>query len=489
MPRHAIQGCIGLRHHRHVGLLPRTRVPIPQPEQAMHTETVIAPAKARADAPGQFRAPRPVMEIRMLVPELPEHFKVVSAGIRLCQALADRYPELTCATTRLGGACPPPSVSAGQDSTAAGKSGGACRRMAGLLNKSSADLVCLQYAPHVYGGAGMDHIACFVGELRKPLVTVINSVATDPTSAEQQVMKSLFGASSRLVAPSRACGQILRECYRVPLRKIDVIPQGIPELPVAGVSRWKVVAGLQELEVLVTCGHLEAHKGIEHVIRALPAVVSRHPRVLYVVVGSTEPLCRETFGEAYLQLLKDLTRQCGVENHVRFLNRFVDEDEMNAYLGAADICLSPYDMEERPYSANLARMVGTGCVVVSTPYMHARELLADGRGRLVRFASPGAISEAILELLADPDARSLIRQRAWEAGRQMIWPTVAQAYMQCFRTALESPRVTHSQSGEDEATASPGHAIPGTRPPPGAECCRSPEISRDWFSLQPPSRP
>jgi glycosyltransferase involved in cell wall biosynthesis len=393
--------------------------------------------------PGPIRGPEnttpsPLLrELCMASPRLPLHCKIASATAGLRDALASEFPELTCTSLDLG---EPMQDCVHREGKGGRPNGVAYRNAARVVNASAADVVCLQYGSGIYEGQGGNHLMGFVSDLKKPLVTVFHTVEPDPTPAEQRVMEALFQSSARLVTMTQSGRDLLRECYEVPLRKIDVIPHGIPDRPASDRASCKEVTGLQGRRVLLTCGHLEPHKGIEHVIKGLPAVVRQHPDLVYVIMGATQPSILDADGESYRTHLQELVRECGVEDHVLFVNQFMDEGDLDIYIGAADLCITPYDVESRSCSANLARMVGMGRAVISTPYAHAREMLAEGRGRLVRFASPMAISSALLELLGDHEMASSISHRAWEYGRTMIWPTVARAYVDCFQSAVDHHR-------------------------------------------------
>jgi glycosyltransferase involved in cell wall biosynthesis len=373
-------------------------------------------------------------EVAVVGPQYPGRDRIISSTMALRDALVAEFPGLVCSFVIVGDDqphdCPGPLAA---HYSIRHQNAAACRSAARFLNASHAEAVCLHY------GSGIYSIAClisFLDELRKPLVTVFHKVEPDPGAEEHRILELLFQKSARIVTMTQAAREVLRASHHVAPRKIVVIPHGIPDLPLPHPPQCKEAVGLRGSRVLLTCGHLEPRKGIEHVIKALPAVIHQHPELVYVIVGATEPHVLETHGEEYRHHLKDLVEAAGLQNHVLFVNRFVSEDELHLYLGAADICVTPYDIESRSCSANLSRMVGNGKAVISTPYPHARELLADGRGRLVRFASPMALSSAILELLGDGIHASSLRQRAWEHGRQMIWPKVARDFMETFHAAI-----------------------------------------------------
>ncbi len=194
----------------------------------------------------------------------------------------------------------------------------------------------------------------------------------------------------------------------------------------------------QGKSVLLTFGLLGRSKGVETVIQALPEIIERFPNVVFLVVGATHPNVVRQEGESYRLSLQGLARELGVEKNVVFYNRFVDLDELMEFLSAADIYVTPYLNQDQITSGTLAYALGAGKAVVSTPYWHAEELLADGSGILVPFAAPDALAHAIIHLLEDEGERDAIRKQAYLAGRKMTWPVVARQYMESFRQARQA---------------------------------------------------
>ncbi|HEY2405740.1 MAG TPA: glycosyltransferase, partial [Polyangiaceae bacterium] len=226
--------------------------------------------------------------------------------------------------------------------------------------------------------------------------------------------------------------------YGVPDRKIDLILHGIPDVPFVDSNLYKDQFQLQGKQVLLTFGLLSPNKGIEHVIEALPEIVAEFPDVAYVVLGATHPNLLREQGEAYRESLQRLAESLGVAENVRFFNQFVSIDELKQFLLSADIYVTPYLNPAQITSGTLSYAFGCGKPVVSTPYWHAEELLADGRGVLVPFADPKAISGEIRALLADDARREAMRERAYLAGREMIWSRVAEQYLKTFERARRS---------------------------------------------------
>jgi len=227
----------------------------------------------------------------------------------------------------------------------------------------------------------------------------------------------------------------MREIYGVPSEKIDFIPHGIPDVPFVDPSFHKDQFGVEGRMVLLTFGLLSPSKGIETVVEALPEIVRHHPNVIYLILGATHPHLLRREGESYRLSLERLVQERGVEGHVVFHNRFVSKQELTEFLGATDIYVSPYPNVAQITSGTLAYAVGTGKAVVSTPYWHAEELLADGRGELVPFGDSAELGRRIVALLDNETQRNAMRKRAYLHGRSMIWPTVAQSYAGTFAEA------------------------------------------------------
>lgn len=308
-------------------------------------------------------------------------------------------------------------------------------RAADFLNFNGNDLVCLQHEYGIYGGIAGSHILTLLRKLKMPLVTTLHTVLRDPDSNQRAVLEEVAQLSDRMVVMSELAEHLLREIYAVPGEKIDIIPHGVPDLPFMDPNYFKDKFGTEGKFVLLTFGLLSPNKGIENVIRALPAILARHSNVVYIVSGVTHPHIRKHEGERYREGLVALAEQLGVADHLILNNRFVSTEELVECVGAADIYITPYQQEEQVVSGTLAIALGAGKAIVSTPYWHAKELLADKRGVLVPFENPGAIAEALLALLENDAERHAMRKRAYLYSRRTTWEKTARAYMKSFQRA------------------------------------------------------
>ncbi len=316
------------------------------------------------------------------------------------------------------------------------------RRAADFLNFNNADVLCVQHEFGIYGGPAGSHLLALLKEVRMPVVTTLHTVLREPNAAQRLVMDELANRSDRLIVMAQKGAEILRETYRVPDSKIDVIAHGIPDMPFVDSSFYKEQFGVEGRKVLLTFGLLGPGKGIEHVIEALPEIVRQHPNVVYLVLGATHPHLVAHEGERYRLSLERLAEDRGVKENVIFYNRFVSLDDLKEFIGATDIYVTPYLNEAQITSGTLAYVFGAGKAVVSTRYWHAQELLAEERGVLVPFRDAKAISEGVCGLLDAPLRMEKIRHAAYALGRDMIWPAVAQRYVESFQRARSDRKTT-----------------------------------------------
>ena len=324
-------------------------------------------------------------------------------------------------------------------------------RAADFLNFNGNDLVCLQHEYGIYGGRAGCHILALLRRLKMPLVTTLHTVLREPDPNQRIVLEEIAQLSDRLVVMSELAAQMLRDVYAVANGKIDVIPHGVPDLPFMDPNYFKDRFGTEGKSVLLTFGLLSPNKGIENVIRALPAILARHPNVVYIVSGVTHPHIRRREGERYREELQALAGQLGVSDHLILNNRFVSAEELVEHVGAADIYITPYRQEAQVVSGTLAIALGAGKAIISTPYWHAKELLAEKRGVIVPFERPDAISEAVLALLENDAERHAMRKRAYLHSRGTTWPKTARAYMASFQRARFERSLQPRAAQQDDA--------------------------------------
>ena len=301
------------------------------------------------------------------------------------------------------------------------------RNAARRINEDAVDAVWLQHEYGIFGGESGDMVLDLVDRLAAPLIVTLHTVLAAPSARQRSVLEHLLRRASRVMVMSAHSMQLLRDHYDVDATRITIIAHGAPDRPFGREEEHKIKLGLSGRRVMMTFGLLGPGKGLETVIEALPAIVKNHPDVVYRIVGATHPNHITDDGEGYREGLVELANRLGVGDNVQWDNRFLDNEELLDQLEACDIYLTPYPNMQQSTSGTLSYAVALGKAVVSTPYVHARELLADGVGVLVEPRLPEVIAAAVNKLLDNPAELQAVQRRAWEKGRETIWPCFADA--------------------------------------------------------------
>jgi len=312
--------------------------------------------------------------------------------------------------------------------------------LACALNGAEIDLLLIQHEFGIFGGAAGDHLIALLEKVKAPIVTTLHTVLEAPTDDQRRVVTALIRHSARLVVMTERGKRILVERYNAPEQKIAVVPHGTPDWPLEATAPYKQGLGLKDRKVLLTFGLISPNKGLESVIRALPAIAQSHPDILYVIAGVTHPQLLQHEGERYRERLQALIEDLGVAHLVRFHNHYSDDKQVHDFLGAADIYVTPYLNEAQIVSGTLSFAIAMGKPIVSTPYWHAVDALSDDVGVLVNFNNADEISAAVSQLLGDDARRSDIRKRTYRRGRESTWPEIARRYLDIFAVVADRAR-------------------------------------------------
>ncbi len=388
--------------------------------------------------------PANTKHIAFLGDYVPRRCGIATFTADICEAIAAQFPETQCIVGSVNDRPEGYDYPTRVRFELAEQEIDSYRRAAEFLNINNVEVVSVQHEFGIYGGPAGSHLLRFLRDVRMPVVTTLHTVLREPNADQLAVMKQLDELSTRLIVMAERGRDLLTSVYGVDPEKIDLIPHGVIDMPFIDSNFFKDVFGVEGKTVLLTFGLLSPNKGIEYVIDALPAILEKHPNIVYLVLGATHPHLLAREGEAYREKLERLVKQRGVGKHVIFHNRYVTLEELKEFIGAADIYITPYLNEAQITSGTLAYTYGAGKAIISTPYWHAQELLAEERGILVPFRDAGAIAEGVNHFLSNPTLMTAMRKRAWKAGREMIWPVVARRYMESFesaRASLSAPSV------------------------------------------------
>jgi glycosyltransferase involved in cell wall biosynthesis len=309
---------------------------------------------------------------------------------------------------------------------------------ADCINAGGVDVVSLQHEFGLFGGPGGSHIVGTLERLQAPVVTTLHTVLEKPTPEYFTSLVDVCDCSERIVVMNERGFDMLERVYGVPLSKVELIPHGIPDVPFGQEELYKRKLGMSGRKVIMTFGLIGPNKGIEVMIRAMPRILQEHPTALYLVVGMTHPGIVKEDGYRYEDQLHSLVSELGLAENVAFDSRFVTDKQLRDYLAAADVYVTPYLHKEQLTSGTLAFAVGSGTAVVSTPYWAAEELLANDRGLLLPFGDWHELGSGIAALLVDGLHLAAMQQRAYNYGREMVWPKVGRSYWDLLQASIPS---------------------------------------------------
>jgi len=366
----------------------------------------------------------PFSHIALVGNALPRRCGLATYTSHVSDALRQRYPAMKVdhyAMDDGSGIEYPPGVQ-----TIADEDKAAYRAAAERIEASGAQAIWLQHEYGIFGGPAGSDVLELTGATSLPLILTLHTVLEEPSDEQEAVLNRLLARADRTIVMAATAAEILKRRYQVPVDRISVIPHGVSDRPFRDPDELKPDFGWEGRRVLMTFGLIAPSKGIRHMIEAMPAIVRAEPSVLYEIVGATHPNLIRNEGECHRTMLLELARSLGVEDHVRFVDRFVGEDELLDMLQAADVYVTPYLNMAQVTSGTLAYAVSVGKPVISTPYVHAREILADGHGVIVPPADPGALGEAAIDLLSNDSKREAIARAAYRRGREMLWPRVVE---------------------------------------------------------------
>ncbi len=400
--------------------------------------------------PGQA-LPR-ISHIALIGNYLPRRCGIATFTTDIHRAFQSRFPSVTMNVWAMNDGAADYDYPAGVVGTIEQNDPASYRLAAAQISASGADMAWIQHEFGIFGGEAGEYILKLIDRLAIPVAVTLHTVLSEPLPAQRRVMDALAERCDTLIVMAEAAKQILIEIYDCDPAKISVIAHGIPDRPFVPTGPMKRRLGWQDRKIILTFGLLSPGKGIETMIAAMPKVICQIPDAHYVILGATHPHCIARDGETYRDQLQAMADQLGVAGHVHWIGGFCETEALLDYLSAADVYVTPYLNPAQVTSGTLAYAVGLGKPVVSTPYVHAAELLSGGHGRLVDFGDSAGFADAIIDLLEDEVGLMDLRKRTYALGREMIWPRLAENAMERF---AQQPKFSNAQAWPIRPPAAP----------------------------------
>ncbi len=305
-----------------------------------------------------------------------------------------------------------------------------------LINSSDIDLVVIQHEYGIYGGNDGEYILDLAQRLEKPYIVIMHTVLPMPTKSQKRVLQLLGHGSAGVVSMTGRSGTLLADLYELPAETIRIIPHGVPEFVPQNSDVLKKKYGYSGHDVISTFGLIGPGKGLETAIYAMREVFASNPNALYLILGQTHPVLLKAEGEVYRHKLEQMVAELNLSKSIKFVNKFLTDEELGEYLYMTDVYLSPYPNKDQAVSGTMAFAIGCGRAIVSTAYAYAEEMLAGGRGLLVPPLDPEKISQQINRVLRDEALKLSLQNKAKQAGSDWSWPSVGSYYSDFFSSIL-----------------------------------------------------
>jgi glycosyltransferase involved in cell wall biosynthesis len=315
-----------------------------------------------------------------------------------------------------------------------------------LWANDNLDLLVIEHEYGIFGGECGEYIIDLAKGLKIPFIVTTHTVLLEPSLKQRTVLRDLGRLSTKVVTMAESSIPILAGTYGIESEKLVFIPHGVPSMQIESREKLKVDYGLHNKNVISSFGLISPAKGLEYGIEAVAKVVPNHENLIYLILGKTHPCVKESMGEKYRQSLIDLAQRLGVQDNIRFIDKYLTKEEVITYLHLSDMYLTPYLSKEQAVSGTLAYAMGCGRVIVSTPYRYAEEMLGDGRGMLAKFKDSDSIASCIRTVLGNSAGKKEMEMKTLAVGLKMTWATVANQYAQLCMNLIRPVRPLLSKS-------------------------------------------
>jgi phosphatidylinositol alpha-1,6-mannosyltransferase len=228
-------------------------------------------------------------------------------------------------------------------------------------------------------------------------------------------------SAALVLASSHNARRLLLDEWKVPEARIRVLHPGVDTkrlAPAPPDAEWRERMGWGGRTVILTVSRLQERKGQDTMIRALPAILGKHPGVLYAIVGGGE---REPH-------LRKLAAELGLADRVQFLGPLDDDASTRCYQQCDLFALPNRQVGPNFEGFGMVLLEAQACgkpVIAGASGGTAETMRIPETGRRVHCETPGPLAETVLELLADPAGMRRMGEQAREWALGFDWIEVA----------------------------------------------------------------
>ncbi len=320
-----------------------------------------------------------------------------------------------------------------------------------INNDKNISGVIIQHEYGIFGGEEGEKILSFMKNCRKPMLVTLHTILPQPHPKMKEVTSHIIKLATTIVVLTQNSKKIIEEIYPHSIGKAFIIPHGIHDSKFSDSEKYKKILELEHHTILSTFGLLSRNKGIGFVIRALPEVIKKYPKVLYLILGETHPVIRRKEGEKYRIELAMLIKKLGLKKYVRFYDQYLTLADLIEFLKATDIYIATSTNPNQAVSGTFSYALGTGRAVISTEFAQAKEIITPEVGRLVPIKNSPALTTALLDLLSDEKRLRKMNRTAYQITRPMLWSNVAKQYIHLLmRTVAPAINLKHLHTLTDE---------------------------------------
>lgn len=306
------------------------------------------------------------------------------------------------------------------------------KMLAKNINNSNIQLVVIQHEFGLFRGNESDFLR-FLEAIKKPIALGFHTVLPNPGLSLQESVLEINRLVDSVIVMTEASKKILVSEYDIEPKKIAVIAHGTHLVKPVDQQILKEKYHVSGRKVLSTFGLLSSGKSLETTINALPQIIKKEPETLFLIIGKTHPGVVKHEGEVYRESLMARIAELGIENHVRFVNKYLGLEELLEYLQLTDIYLFTSKDRNQAVSGTFSYAISCGCPIISTPIPHAVEVLEGGAGVIVDFEDPQQLGDQVIRLLGDDELRRQIALNGIHKLAPTVWENSALAHINLFK--------------------------------------------------------